>query len=178
MASKIDQQSLEMVIEVLGREPRNKFVVVDHRNRHRPSLGEQVREEGCHLAFEDLTPDEAMHLAACHRRPFLHLLNKVTGQPEIEGWAELLVRAFANLLVNENIDNLNGPYHRSSSWHDVVRPPSVLPCELMHFLGGLDVANPEIAKYVSTRGSIQAFKRCVDPDGDWFATGRTLWRDE
>jgi hypothetical protein len=178
MAKGIDQQSLQMVIEILGRESRNEFVVFDHQNRHQPSIGERVRAEGCRLAFEDVTPDEAMHLAACHRLPFLHLLHKVTGEREIVGWAQLLVRAFANLLINENIADLNGAWHRSSGWHEVVKPPSVLPCELMYFLGGLDVANQEIARYINTRGAVQAYKRCVDPDGDWFATGRTLWQDE
>lgn len=178
MASRIDQQSLQMVIEVLGREAHNKFELFDHRDRHQPSLGEKVRDERCRLAFEDVTPDEAMHLAACHRLPFLNLLHKVTDAGEIVGWAKLLVRAFGNLLVHENIDDLNSAYHRSSDWHEVVGPPGVLPCELMYFLGGLDVANQEIARYINTRGAIQAYKRCVDPDGDWFATGRTLWPDE
>ena len=175
MASHADNQDLEQVIEILGRESHNKFVVFDHRNRHLPSLGEQAEFSPKELRWENITPDEAMHLAACHRLPFLHLLHNVTGPREIVGWAQLLVRAFANLLVNENIDDLNGAYHRSSSWHDVVRPPSVLPCELMYFLGGLEMANPEIARHINSRGAIQAYKRCVDAGGTRFATGQTLW---
>jgi hypothetical protein len=177
MASGIDQQSLEMVIEVLGRESRNEFVVFDHRNRHQPSLGELIRAEGCQLKFKDVTPDEAMHLAARHRLHFLDLLHKVKGPRDIEGWAEVLVRAFASLLVNTNIDDLNVPCPRSSIWWDVVRGGSVLPVELMYFLGGLEMANPEIARRINTRGAIQAYKRFVDPSGQWFAEGRDLWPD-
>lgn len=177
MASRIDQQSLTKVIEILGRESHNKFAIFDHKNRHQRDVGDQIQEERCRLAFEDVTPDEAMHLAGCHRTRFLRMLHGVKEPEDIEGWARLLVRAFASLLINEDLGELDRAFYRTSTWHEVVRPPSVLPCELMYFLGGLERANEEIARRISSRGAIQAFKRFVDPSGQWYAEGRDLWPD-
>jgi len=136
----------------------------------------------------DLESAELVYLAVHVRRALLRRIAgdcRIAGNPglpsetELE-WCHAISGAFSEMMDVWDVSDTHRIYMERSEWHPIVRPPSVVGCELLRFLGGLCAARPGLFRCCIRQGPVDEFLRIQDASGtpEWVAKWMNVGADE
>ena len=170
MASKVDDEDLDKVVELAEGRYGTVVQVIESplailgNDRVESEPAAATNNPLDTIPLLSITEEHALFLAIHRRDAFLYRLAREMDLTEQRSWVDLISAAFGNLLGRCDFESMFEGCNTHPKWKSIVRPPSVLPAELMQFLGGLSVVNSSVYALVEGRAAVQAFM-------DHFGTG-------
>jgi hypothetical protein len=165
MASKVDDEDLARVVELANQREGTDVHVFEspmacigkERIEDEPEAAEKNPLDD--IDVSDIDEEHALFLAIHRRDALLFRLATTESREDYPKWVDLLSAGFGSLLQQCSFNDMYTGCGSDQRWQSVVRPPGVLPAELMVFLGGLSVVNREIYASVKDRASVDAFMK-------------------
>lgn len=181
IASKVDDEDLNRVVELAEQRDGTKVHVIESpiacvgksRVEREPAAAKNNPLDNIPVSAID--EEHALFLAIHRRDAFLYRLAREMDAEEQRQWVDLVSEAFGNLLGQCSFESMYDGCSAKPAWQSVVHPPSVLPAELMQFLGGLSVVNSSVYALVKERAAVSAFVKHFGLR--YFESGQTQGQD-
>jgi hypothetical protein len=163
MASQVDNEDLERVIELARQRQGTKVHVIESpltrlgtsRIEREPEAATDNPLHGIEISA--MTEEHLLFLAIHRRDALLFHLAREAGEIEQDLWVDRISAAFGDLLGRCSFEEMYEGCGADSYWRSVVRPPSVLPAELSLFLGALSIVKPRMYEALRERAAVEAF---------------------